>query len=210
MSSPAAMTTTSYTILGLLAVKPWTTHELVQQVDRSMRRMWPVLRASCTRSRRSSSPTDTPKPPTTPSVGAVAPDTRSPPPAGARWRVGCSYRATAGPRVRAAVEDQLRRQRDEGRHRHRPGRGTRPGSSTRTRRISPPPGLSRRPGPVPGASRLEPAGRPVPYRLLRHGRAVGGVGKRCCAGLARRCRLAPLDRRLSRRLCDWQRASTQP
>ncbi|MEO7944357.1 MAG: helix-turn-helix transcriptional regulator [Marmoricola sp.] len=35
------MTTTSYAILGLLAVKPWTTHELVQQVDRSLRRFWP-------------------------------------------------------------------------------------------------------------------------------------------------------------------------
>jgi PadR family transcriptional regulator, regulatory protein AphA len=41
MSSPPAMTTTSYAILGLLAVKPWTTHELVQQIDRSMRRIWP-------------------------------------------------------------------------------------------------------------------------------------------------------------------------
>ena len=41
MSSPPALTTTSYAILGLLAVKPWTTHELVQQVDRSLRRMWP-------------------------------------------------------------------------------------------------------------------------------------------------------------------------
>jgi DNA-binding PadR family transcriptional regulator len=41
MSSAPAMTTTSYAILGLLAVKPWTTHELVQQVDRSMRRLWP-------------------------------------------------------------------------------------------------------------------------------------------------------------------------
>jgi len=41
MSSVAAMTTTSYAILGLLAVKPWTTHELVQQVDRSLRRIWP-------------------------------------------------------------------------------------------------------------------------------------------------------------------------
>ena len=30
-----------YAILGLLAVKPWTTHERVQQVDRSLRRMWP-------------------------------------------------------------------------------------------------------------------------------------------------------------------------
>jgi DNA-binding PadR family transcriptional regulator len=35
------MTTTSYAILGLLAVQPWTTHELVQQVDRSLRRIWP-------------------------------------------------------------------------------------------------------------------------------------------------------------------------
>jgi len=41
MSSTAPLTTTSYAILGLLAVKPWTTHELVQQVDRSLRRIWP-------------------------------------------------------------------------------------------------------------------------------------------------------------------------
>lgn len=41
MSSSPALTTTSYAILGLLAVKPWTTHELVQQVDRSLRRIWP-------------------------------------------------------------------------------------------------------------------------------------------------------------------------
>ena len=39
--SSASMTTTSYAILGLLAVRPWTTHELVLQVDRSLRRMWP-------------------------------------------------------------------------------------------------------------------------------------------------------------------------
>jgi PadR family transcriptional regulator, regulatory protein AphA len=41
MSRVPAMTTTSYAILGLLAVKSWTTHELVQQVDRSLRRFWP-------------------------------------------------------------------------------------------------------------------------------------------------------------------------
>jgi PadR family transcriptional regulator, regulatory protein AphA len=45
MSSAPSMTTTSYAILGLLAVKPWTTHELVQQVDRSLRRMWPRARS---------------------------------------------------------------------------------------------------------------------------------------------------------------------
>jgi DNA-binding PadR family transcriptional regulator len=35
------MTTTSYAILGLLAIRPWTTYELIQQVDRSLRRIWP-------------------------------------------------------------------------------------------------------------------------------------------------------------------------
>jgi PadR family transcriptional regulator AphA len=35
------MTTTSYSVLGLLAIKPWTTYELIQQVNRSLRRIWP-------------------------------------------------------------------------------------------------------------------------------------------------------------------------
>ena len=39
--STGSMSTTSYAILGLLAIRPWTTHELVQQVDRSLRRIWP-------------------------------------------------------------------------------------------------------------------------------------------------------------------------
>jgi PadR family transcriptional regulator AphA len=41
MSRSSSLSSTSYAILGLLAVKPWTTHELVQQVDRSLRRIWP-------------------------------------------------------------------------------------------------------------------------------------------------------------------------
>jgi len=41
MSTAPRLSATSYAILGLLAVKPWTTHELVQQVDRSLRRIWP-------------------------------------------------------------------------------------------------------------------------------------------------------------------------
>ncbi|MFE3258866.1 PadR family transcriptional regulator [Nocardia sp. NPDC059229] len=36
-----ALTTTSYAILSLLAVRPWTTYELKQQMDRSLRAMWP-------------------------------------------------------------------------------------------------------------------------------------------------------------------------
>ena len=36
-----ALTPTSYAILGLLAVKPWTTYELAQQMDRALGRFWP-------------------------------------------------------------------------------------------------------------------------------------------------------------------------
>jgi PadR family transcriptional regulator, regulatory protein AphA len=36
-----SLTTTSYAVLGLLAVKPWTTYELTRQMDRSLGHMWP-------------------------------------------------------------------------------------------------------------------------------------------------------------------------
>ncbi|HEY3556550.1 MAG TPA: helix-turn-helix transcriptional regulator [Kribbella sp.] len=37
----ASLTTTSYAILGLLAIRPWTTYELAQQMERSLRHIWP-------------------------------------------------------------------------------------------------------------------------------------------------------------------------
>ena len=40
MSTPN-LTTTSYAILGLLALRPWTTYELAQQMDRALNRFWP-------------------------------------------------------------------------------------------------------------------------------------------------------------------------
>src|SRR5688572_13685267 len=38
---PAGLTTTSYAILGLLAIKPWTAYELTKQMERSLRHFWP-------------------------------------------------------------------------------------------------------------------------------------------------------------------------
>jgi DNA-binding PadR family transcriptional regulator len=35
------LTTTSYAILGLLGIKPWTTYELAQQMERSLKSFWP-------------------------------------------------------------------------------------------------------------------------------------------------------------------------
>lgn len=36
-----ALSTTSYAILGLLAIKPWTTYELAKQMEISLRNFWP-------------------------------------------------------------------------------------------------------------------------------------------------------------------------
>ena len=36
-----ALTSTSYAILGLLALKPWTTYQLARQMDRALGRFWP-------------------------------------------------------------------------------------------------------------------------------------------------------------------------
>jgi len=41
MSRGGTLTTTSYAILGLLAVKSWSTYELIRQMDRSLGRIWP-------------------------------------------------------------------------------------------------------------------------------------------------------------------------
>ena len=40
MSTPP-LTTTSYAVLGLLAIRPWSSYELTQQMDRSLGRVWP-------------------------------------------------------------------------------------------------------------------------------------------------------------------------
>ena len=43
MSSPMAskMTTSSYAVLALLHLRPWTGYELTQQAQRSLRYAWP-------------------------------------------------------------------------------------------------------------------------------------------------------------------------
>jgi PadR family transcriptional regulator AphA len=41
MSRDGRLTTTSYAILSLLAIRPWSTYELTRQMDRSLGRIWP-------------------------------------------------------------------------------------------------------------------------------------------------------------------------
>jgi DNA-binding PadR family transcriptional regulator len=39
--SRGPLTTTSFAVLGLLSIKPWSSYELTQQMDRSLGRIWP-------------------------------------------------------------------------------------------------------------------------------------------------------------------------
>ena len=41
MSTGRRLSTTSFAILGLLAIRPWTTYELTRQMHRSLSRFWP-------------------------------------------------------------------------------------------------------------------------------------------------------------------------
>lgn len=41
IASPSELTPTSYAMLGLLALRPWTTYELAKQMQRSVRWFWP-------------------------------------------------------------------------------------------------------------------------------------------------------------------------
>jgi DNA-binding PadR family transcriptional regulator len=45
MSTEPPLTTTSYAILGLLAVQPFTTYEIAQQMDRALGHFWPRARS---------------------------------------------------------------------------------------------------------------------------------------------------------------------
>ena len=45
MSTAANLTTTSYAILGLLAVRPFTTYEIAKQMDRALGQFWPAARS---------------------------------------------------------------------------------------------------------------------------------------------------------------------
>lgn len=45
MAADGPLTPTSYAVLGLLSVRPWTTYELAKQVDRTMNRFWPRARS---------------------------------------------------------------------------------------------------------------------------------------------------------------------
>jgi len=187
MSRGSALTTTSYALLGLLAVKPWSTYELTQQMDRSLGRFWP---------RATSKLYEEPKKLVAEGLARTTSEQ-----AGGRTRT--VYTITA--KGRRALAGWLQE----------PGAGpvldfeqllkvffADHGSTEATRatlaatqawaeernevnRIVGRAYLAGR-GAVPGASRADPARRTIPHRLLQDGGGLGRLGEHPGAGMARR------------------------
>ena len=111
----ATLTPTSYAILGLLAVKPWTTYELAQQMDRALGRFWP---------RAESKLYEEPKKLVALGLAGIIRDGRQTPAhpllhhaqGSARpGEMGADARRRTRPRVRTTHQSVLRRARDQGR-----------------------------------------------------------------------------------------------
>lgn len=93
MSMDPALTTTSYAILGLLSVRPWSTYELAQQMDRSLGRIWPRAQSKLYEEPKKLVRLGLAEATKGRSGGGRAPSTPSRPRAGARWPTGCPDRA---------------------------------------------------------------------------------------------------------------------
>ena len=176
--STRRMTGTTYAVLGLLAVQPWSTYEF-DPTDGTDPRVASGRqpRASSTKSRRSSSNSGCPRPRTKPSAGDPAPCTPSQTPADRPSQSGCaspararswnssSWSSSASPTTEPAKTpaDHLSDLR----------------VGTATQRGEPrSQGLRRRRRPIPIPRRARHAGRRLLHRLLRHGRPLGNLGTR--------------------------------
>ena len=171
------LTTTSYAILGLLGVRPWTTYELAQQMKRAVGQFWPRAESNLYAEPKklvalglaTASQEKVGNRPRT--LYTITPEGRQ---ALAEWIPDAG--GGAGARVRAAAQGLLRRARVQGRppgrHRGRPdvdrGAAWRPPSSS--------PRVPAGPGPVPRATAVDPPLRAVPEGVHPRRRPVGGVG----------------------------------
>ena len=113
MSSSGVLTPTSYAILGLLAIRPWTTYELAKQMDRTLNRFWPRARSKLYEEPKKLvaqglAEADTRRP------RSAAADGRTPSPRRGRQALAAwlaTESARAGLRVRAPPQGVLRRER---------------------------------------------------------------------------------------------------
>ena len=170
----AELTSTSYALLGLLAVKPWTTYELAQQMDRTVHRFWPRAKSKLYEepkklvARGLARATDD-------AVGKRNRTIYSITPKGRRALAAWLAEPGEGPVLEFeqlmkvffadhGTTDDLRRALDD---------GTSVGARTHPRQHRGRAQLPRGPRTLPRTGRGEHARRPLPRRLPRHRRPLG-------------------------------------
>ena len=191
MGAPT-LTPTSYAILGLLAVKPWTTYELAQQMDRALGRFWPRAESKLYEEpkklvahglARASSETIGKRPRTVYTITAKG------------RRALAKWVPTPGEGPVLEFEQLIKVFFAE--HATKADllatlAGVREWSERATGRQCPrPPGLPRRQRTVPRAAPMAPPRRTIPRRLPPHGRTLGRLGQRDRRHMARRRRRRP-------------------
>src|SRR5436190_12097620 len=115
MSMAPALTPTSYAVLGLLAVKPWSSYELAQQMDRALGRFWPRAESRLYEEPKKLVAHGLARASSEMVGNARARSTRSRAKVGSPSRNGCRRPAKTRARVRATHQWAL------GLHFHRPG-----------------------------------------------------------------------------------------
>ena len=175
----SGLTTTSYAMLSLLGVQPWSTYELTRQMDRSLGRFWPRatsklyeepkklvehgLARGAHRAGRQASAYGLQHHPAGP-PGSRRVDARAGRRAGARMRQLLKI-AFAEHGTRDDALATLAATRAWAQERNAENRAAAQALPGRQRT-------------VPAPRRPDPAGRPVPHRLLPDGRRMGRLGDR--------------------------------
>ena len=84
MAAARSLTSTSYAILGLLSLRPWTTYELAQQMQRALGQFWPRAESKLYEEPKKLVEHGLATATAEPSASVLAPSTPSPPPVGRR------------------------------------------------------------------------------------------------------------------------------
>ena len=151
------LNTTSFAMLGMLAIQPWTTYELTKHLDRSLRPVWPRARSNLY---------NEPKKLVAHGMATASeelvgrrpePSTRSHPKVDARCERWLESQGRSGARVRAVPEGLLRRPGFEGVGAGSAVDGSRMGATKgAAEHRDRAPVRGRRPGPSPSGPRSQP------------------------------------------------------
>ena len=177
MAGPRPLTSTSYAILGLLSLRPWTTYELAQQMQRALGQFWPRAESKLYEEPKKLVEHGLAKA-TVEHVGKRPRTVYAITPAGRKALKAWMPEPSDGPvdRVRGAGAGVLRRARHQGRPAGRDRLGARLGRAPLRGERGHLARLPRRRGRLPRAAAVADPVRSLPAGDDQRRRALGGLG----------------------------------